>query len=379
MPRLTPDWKGYDQTIIEFLTSQNKGTQNTYKSFFKLILQYTGMTGQQILESKKADKNFEWERKVLAFKQWIKTQKTKNGDYYSDNAANTATNTLRSFFEYYRTPLVFNQSENRKLNGKAHRVTQDYLLTNDDLAKMVLVADLREKYITLAGKSFGLRVGDFTSFTYGTFRSLNLNEEIPVFVGEVLTQKEGILAFPFIDSDALPIVKAVLDANRDKSDSERIIGVQDEELTTILQGLATKANIQLGGKRLRFHCLRKYLIDRLSANMSESKWKQIVGKSISEDAYVSSFELRECYSKTMRLTTIGINGNGKVAKLAEEVNHLSSKLEGREKIIDSLIENGNKKDVELETLKAKVAQIEGGKAALEALLQRVMELEKKLK
>jgi len=50
---------------------------------------------------------------------------------------------------------------------------------------MKLVGDLREKYILLLGKSFGLRVGDFTALTYGTFRSINLDQEPPISIGEI--------------------------------------------------------------------------------------------------------------------------------------------------------------------------------------------------
>ena len=312
-------FEGLDKTVIDFLSSQKIGTQHTYKCLFRQILEFTGMTGQQLLESKKADKNFEWERKIIEFKQWMKQKKSRNGKNYSDNAVGTAVNTLRSFFDYYRTPLLFNQNETRRLNGKAQRVTRDYMLTNDDLAKMVFVGNLREKYIVLLGKSFGLRAGDFVTLTYGYFRSINLNSEAPVFIGEFQTQKEGVTAYPFIDSDALPILKAVLDSNKNKADSERIITVKDDELSSIIQNLAKKANISLGDKHLRFHCFRKWLIDRLSSMMSESKWKQIVGKAISEGAYVSSFELKESYFKVMKLTTVLTNGNGKVSKQVEEM------------------------------------------------------------
>ena len=193
------------------------------------------------------------------------------------------------------------------------------MLTNDDLAKMVFVGNLGEKYIILLGKSFGLRAGDFVTLTYGCFRSINLSSEAPVFIEEFQTQKEGVTAYPFIDSDALPILKAVLDSNKNKADSERIITVIDDELSSIMQVLAKKANISLGGKHVRFHCFRKWLIDRLSSMMSESKWKQIVGKAISEGAYVSSFELKESYSKVMKLTTVLTNGNDKVSKQVEEM------------------------------------------------------------
>jgi hypothetical protein len=308
---------GLDKTFLDFLSSQKPTTRSVYKCFLKRIAEFTGMSGEQLLASKRADKSFECERKAIEFKLWMKARD------YSDNSADTAVNTLRSFFDYYRTPLVFTQGETRKLGTKAKRVTRDYMLTNEDISKMVFVGNLREKYVILAGKSFGLRVGDFCSFTYGTFRSINLNTEAPVFIGETQTEKEGVIAFPFIDSDSLPIIKAVLDSNKSKPDSERIITVQEEELTTMMQQLAAKASINLGGKHLRFHCLRKYLIDRLSSMMSESKWKQVVGKAISEDAYVSSLDLRDSYSKVMKLTTcINTNGNGKVSHLAEEVEVL---------------------------------------------------------
>ena len=323
--------KGLDKTYIDFLSSQKTSTRNTYKSFLRRISEFTNMTGEQVLASKKADKGFEWERKAIEFKQWMKQQG------YSDNSAETAINTLRSFFDYYRTPLTFTQTETRKLNTKAKRVTKDYMITNEDIAKLVFVGNLREKYVILAGKSFGLRVGDFCSLTYGCFRSINLNAEVPIYMGETQTEKEGVIAHPFIDSDALPVIKAMLDANTSKPDNERIITVQEEELSTMMQQLAVKANINLGGKHLRFHCLRKYLIDRLSSMMSESKWKQIVGKAISEDAYVSSLDLRESYTKVMKLTTcINGNGNGKVSKLSEEVTKLQTEVKNQQEEIKTL-------------------------------------------
>ena len=64
--------------------------------------------------------------------------------------------------------------------------------------------------------------------------------------------------------------------------------MRDEELSTILQSLGNKAKIQNGPQRIRFHCLRKYLSDRLSSVMSESKWKQIEGKKINEGAYINA-------------------------------------------------------------------------------------------
>jgi len=347
MPRET-DFTGYDEACIDFLTSHNTGTKHTYKSLLKLFLNFTDMSGQQILDSKRLDKNFEWENKIIKFKQWMKTQKNRDGNYYSDNAVNTAVHSVRSFFDYFRLPLEFNRNEARKLSGKAQRVTRDYVLSNPDIGKMAFVGDLREKYIVLLGKSLGLRASDFVRLTYGTFRSINLDQEPPISIGEIQTIKEKITAYPFIDADALPIVKQILDSNRNKPNDERIITVKEAELSSIIQALAKKANINLGDKHLRFHCFRKYLIDRLSAsNSSESKWKQIVGKAVSEEAYVSTFELRECYLQTMKLTTLSPNGSGKISKLSEQVSELNKQVSEQITQLSSQIEAKDKEIAEL--------------------------------
>jgi integrase len=326
MPRET-DFTEYDESTITFLNSFNKGTKATYKAYFKLFLIYTNMTGQQILESRKADKSFEWETIVLKFKQWMKTQKAKNGEFYSDNAVSTAVNAVRSFFDHYHTKLNFNHNEARKLNGKPERTTKDYNLTNPILEKMAFVANLRDKYIVLLGKSLGLRASDFITLTYGDFRAIDLNEEPPIFIREIITKKEKVKANLFIDADAQPIIKQVIDSNKDKSANERIITVHEDELSTIIQRLAEKANIDIGDTHLRFHCFRKYLIDRLKGHMSESAWKQIVGKAISEGAYVSTFELKECYTEVMKLTTIYKDkGNAEVSKVSDQVTELSKIL-----------------------------------------------------
>ena len=69
------------------------------------------------------------------------------------------------------------------------------------------------------------------------------------------------------------------------------------------------AHLINGNRIVRFHNLRKYLIDRLSAVCSESQWKQVAGKKISEGAYISTEQLREIYTRAM--PSIIINGNNK--------------------------------------------------------------------
>ena len=83
---------------------------------------------------------------------------------------------------------------------------------------MALAGNLKERYVLLVGKSVGLRASDFLGFTYGNLRSLKLDGEAPIALGEIATKKERIKAFPFLDSDAIPIVKAMLESNKDEKD-----------------------------------------------------------------------------------------------------------------------------------------------------------------
>jgi hypothetical protein len=201
----------------------------------------------------------------------------------SENYAVGSIMTIRGFYAYYRMPLMFRKQESRKL-GEKNRTTTDYLFDKEDLAKMALAGNLKERYVLLVGKSVGLRASDFLRFTYGNFRCLKLDNEAPLALGETKTKKESVKAYPFLDSDAIPIVKQMLESNKDAKDSDRILNDTEDNLSVILQTLCKKAGMEIDdhgtihGKRVRFHCMRKFLIDRLSATSSESQWKQIVQK-----------------------------------------------------------------------------------------------------
>jgi hypothetical protein len=210
----------------------------------------------------------------------------------------------RSFFSYHYSTLQYRTAERRKLRERSRKV-QDYQFTREDLKKMCDVGDLTEQYVVTAGKSFGLRAGDFLRLTRGDLEPY-LNREVPIAIGEISTEKESVKAFPFVDSDAAPVIKLMverMDREGRTGPDDRILDYKKErQLSRILQRLVKKAGIVTGNKQVRFHCLRKYLADRLSSVMSESKWKQILGKMIDEKAYVSPDSLRADYTRAMTET-----------------------------------------------------------------------------
>jgi len=291
---------GNDRATNDWLNAQENSTRRTYATHWRRFLEYTQMTGDQIFESRKADKERLWEKKVLAFKPWVVNVKKK-----SELTARQGTITARSFFDWHDLTLDLRRKEKQKLK-EAQRKTEDYRFSREDLKKMADVGDLTERYVTVVGKSFGLRAGDFLRLTRGDLESY-IDREVPISIGEYSTEKESAKAFPFVDSDAQPIVKLMLEQMTREgrtAPTERMLQYKDEiQLSRILQRVADKAGINYGSKNVRFHCLRKFLTDHLSDYMSESKWKQIVGKKISEGAYVSADALRQDYARAMAETT----------------------------------------------------------------------------
>jgi integrase len=348
-----------------WLKSLSASSRRIYERDWEYFKEFTGMTTDQILESKKKEENGKWKSKLLSFKTWLIEKKD-----LSQNTARTATGVVRGFFNFYETPIRMTRNEKIRLD-KTARSTRDYKFTRKDVAKMALISDLEEQYILLFGKSVGLRANDFVKFTYGDFRQLDLESEVPIYMGEFATQKKKITANPFIDSDSLPIIKAILETNKNKADSERVITVRGGELSVILQRIADKANIQHGDARIRFHCLRKWLITRLSASMAESSWKQIVGKAISEDAYVSTDLLRTAYKNALKDISVMKGGNGHSAKvelLEKAIKQLEDENAGRKTRIDLLQD-------ELKTVKEDKTELEkkfeDGAKSLEKLQEQV--------
>jgi len=323
-----------DKATKEWLDSLGTSTKPYYSSHWWRFLEHLKMSGDQILASRRVDSESQWEKHVLGYRQWLKTQKNKKGEILSDLFVRQSTVAIRSFFSFHRVELRFTHGERKRLK-EAKPITEDYRFTREDLRKMVDVGDLVDKYVVTAGKSFGLRAGDFLRLTRGHFDSVDLTSEPPTSMGRIYTAKEKVPAYPFIDVDAKTVIKLMLenmDREGRKDPSEPMLRYKDENtLTQILQRLANKAGVKYGNKVVRFHCLRKFLIDRLKNVMpSESAWKQVVGKKISESAYVTEEGLREGYRKAMEETCFTKTAaEGEIELLAKkEALKMLAKMQG---------------------------------------------------
>ena len=230
-----------DKASVEWLNSQKDSTKKSYKTYWLKFLEYTGMTGDQILADRKIDwenKEFRWERKVMQFKQWMldkpltKQRADNKGtlEHQSANSAKNAVMTVRGFFAYNYMPLRYRRQESKRLK-EATRKTEDYFFSREDLKKMADVGNLKEKYVVLAGKSVGLRASDFLALTRGDLEPY-INRETPIGIGVIGTGKEKVPAYPFIDSDAQPIIKLMIDQmnrNGRTSPTEKMLRYKNEK------------------------------------------------------------------------------------------------------------------------------------------------------
>jgi integrase len=311
-----------DEAKTSWLESQKMPTKRYYKDWFAKFEEFTKMTGDEILADFKTRPVGYWEAKIVAFKTWLATEKN-----LSENTASASAMAARSFFAFHRIPLQFRTPEKRRLRERS-RVTEDFHFNLEDIKRLSEVADLEEKYILVTGKSFGLRAGDFLKLTRSNLET-HINDEPPISIGRIETVKERVPSYPFIDIDAKDVIKTILAKiatdGRTKPTDRILLFKCEIELTRALKRLAKRAGLNTGSQIVRFHCLRKFLSDHLASHMSESKWKQIVGKKISEGAYIGTESLREDYKRAMAETCFGQNF-GDLEKRLKEVEEIKKYL-----------------------------------------------------
>jgi len=270
------------------------------------------------------ERNYAFEQKVVDFHRWL----GKLPKELSDNSKKTYVASICSFFAFHRMELKFTKQQRNQLWRRPRPVKKYYDFTLDDLKRMSKVANTKERYVLLVGKSLGLRASDFLKLKQGTFEA-HLDEKPPISLGEVFTKKKGVKAHPFLDEDAAEASRTwlqVLESKNMRNPDAPVLNIGHLEIDLIIKKLAKRAGINTGNEIVRFHQLRVFLITRLSTIMETNRWKQIVGKRVPESSYVKPFNLREDYAKVMEYTTIRERvAQEKVKRLEDEVKTLREK------------------------------------------------------
>ena len=266
---------------------------------------------------------------------------------YCINSARNMTLGIRQLFRYYQMPVTIRSCSKVSQTVKT---TKNFPLTIEHVRKMFQVANLKERTILALAADTGLRISDFLAIKKTDLPSLDAE---PPIAFTLLTQKEKIPAHCFLSKETVDQLKTYLPILKKKNNaylfaSNRKSHISDEAISKMLNRLAEKAQIDLNGKSLTFHCFRKmFLSASIDSGIGLTAGKKLCGKAIarSDDTYLTTVKLREKFIQLKKFLTIKQSPEietGQIEKLSSVVAKLAEELE-QQKTVSQVVANENSK------------------------------------
>jgi integrase len=347
-----------------FLDSMsNPKTKKCYKHGLKRFCEWYGKTAEQILELRKDDLTqlrgenlIEYRNRASRFEKEIEKFHGLLLTRGSINTARVQTLGIRQLFRYYEMPIRF---RNGSKIGKTAKTTKNFPLTIEYVRKMFEVADLRERVILSMATDLGLRIGDFIALKKSDLPPL---DQEPPIAFDIMTTKEGVLAYGFLSQESVDLLKIYLPTLERKKDNPYLFpsngkrSISDEWLNKLLQRLAEKAKINLNGKCLSFHCFRKmFLSTAIDSGIGLTAGKKLCGKAIaqSDDTYLTTVNLRQKFiqlKKFLSIRELPRLDIEKIEPLKNAINKLQSDLTEQKTITDVISEENQKMKKQFEML-----------------------------
>ena len=196
----------------------------------------------------------------------------------------------------------------------------------------------------------GLRISDFLTIQKTDLPPLDGE---PPLAFTLLTKKEKIPAHCFLSQESIDLLRTYLPTLKKKDNlhlfsSNGRSHISDEAISKMLNRLAEKAQIDLNGKSLKFHCFRKmFLSASIDSGIGLTAGKKLCGKAIarSDDTYLTTVKLREKFIQLKKFLTLNqspeIEGK-KIEKLSSVVAKLAEELE-QQKTVSQAVARENSK------------------------------------
>jgi len=352
-------------SIQEFLDSvSNPNTKKEYRHGIKKFCEWYGKSAEEILElrkedlTQKAEENLiEYRNRAARFEKEIeKFHSYLLSQGFTINTARNLTLGIRQLFRFYEMPIRFRTGSKV---SKTTKTTKNFPLTIEHVRAMFKVADLRERVILSMATDLGLRIGDFIKIKKNDLPSLD--QEPPISL-DLMTTKEEEIAHGFLSQETVDLLKVYLPTLEKKNGNPYLFPsngksqISDEWLNRLLQRLAEKAQINLNGKSLTFHCFRKmFLSAAIDSGIGLTAGKKLCGKAIAEsdDTYLTTVNLREKFIQLKRFLTIKEQPKvetEKIATLKSAINKLQEELTQQKTITETISEENVKINKEFETL-----------------------------
>jgi integrase len=337
-------------SVKEFLESVvNPNTRKGYRVGIKKFYEWFGKSPREILEARKDDltqrsgedlieyrnRAARFEREIEKFHGYLLNQG------YTTNTARGMTIGIRQLFRYYQMPIRMRAGSRVT---KTVKTSRNFPLRIEHVRKMSEVADLRERVVLSMATDLGLRISDFVKIKKN---ELPLLDDEPPLMFDVMTGKEEVVAHGFLSAETVELLKVYLPTLQKKdnpylfpSNGERPIS--DEWLNQLLGKLVEKAQIDLNGKSLTFHCFRKmFLSGSIDSGIGLTAGKKLCGKAIaqSDDTYLTTVKLREKFAQLKKFLAIKqsvkIEGQ-QLEKLGSLVAKLAEELEQQKLVVQAV-------------------------------------------
>jgi len=204
----------------------------------------------------------------------------------------------------------------------------------------------------------GLRISDFIKIKKADLPSIKA--ETPIAF-DVMTEKEEVVAHGFLSDETVQLLKLYLPILKSENaylfPSNGKTHVSDEWLNRLLQKLASKAQIEMNGKSLTFHCFRKmFLSASIDSGIGLTAGKKLCGKAIpqSDDTYLTTVKLREKFIRLKRFLTIQKlmkpANHEQIEALENAVSKLQKELTQQKLITDTITKENLRMEKELKYL-----------------------------
>jgi hypothetical protein len=162
-----------------------------------------------------------------------------------------------------------------------------------------------------------------------------------------MTGKEEVVAHGFLSAETIELLKVYIPTLQKKENpylfpSNGKRPISDEWLNQLLRKLAKKAQLELNGKSLTFHCFRKmFLSTSIDSGIGLTAGKKLCGKAIarSDDTYLTTVKLREKFVKLKKFLTIKQSAkieSNIIEKLETVVSKLSEELEQQKTVTQAV-------------------------------------------
>lgn len=324
-------------SVKEYLDSvANPNTKKSYRIGIKKFCEWFGKSPREVLEIRKDDLTqrdgedlIEYRNRAARFEKEIeKFHSYLLQQGYKTNTARNFTLGIRQLFRFYQMPIRIRAGSKV---SKTVKTSRSFPLRIEHIRKMFEVADLRERVILSMATDLGLRISDFIKIKKEDFPLL---DQEPPTMFDAMTTKEEIVAHGFLSNETTELLKLYLPTlKKDNlylfpSNSNRHIS--DEWLNRLLQKLADKAQIELNGKSLTFHCFRKmFLSTAIDSGIGLTAGKKLCGKAIpkSDDTYLTTVRLREKFIQLKKFLAIRQTVQPETHMTVEELKKAVTKLQ----------------------------------------------------